>query len=79
MVADQKKKTVDSTKETFQNSWKQNSKCQKTVAVIKEFNILRHYETNHAQCKKKKKKHLEDERAQKLKQLEAILKAEETF
>ena len=45
--------------------------CKETVAVFKEFNIKRHYQTKHANYDKL----TGDERREKLKQLEAVLMA----
>lgn len=46
--------------------------CQETVAVVKEFNIMRRYETYNGHCKNKNVK-LEYKRGQKLKQLNGLL------
>lgn len=49
--------------------------CQETVAVFKEFNIKRHYQTKHASYDKL----TGNERGEKVKQLEAVLTAQQRF
>lgn len=48
--------------------------CQKSVAVAKEFNIKRHYQTNHANAYDK---FTGSDRSEKLKQLEAVLASQQ--
>ena len=49
--------------------------CQESVAVFKEFNIKRHYQTKHANHDKL----TGNERGEKLKQLEVVLTAQQCF
>lgn len=82
-----KKRKVDSEGRHFQDKWKleyffteiRNNCvcliCQETVAVFKEFNIKRHYQTKHANYYQL----TGDERGEKLKQLEAVLAAQQRF
>ena len=62
----------------FFTEFRNNSVCliyQETVAVFKEFNIKRHYQTKHANYDKR----TGNERSEKLKQLEAGLTAQQHF
>ena len=82
-----KKRKVDSECRRFQNKWKLESFfteirnncvcliCHETVAVFKEFNVKRHYQTKHA----KYDKLTVDEQGEKLKQPEAFLTAPQRF
>ena len=85
MATAAKKRKVDKECRRFQDKWKleyifteiRNNCvcliCQETVAVFKEFNIKRHYQTKHANYDKLTR----DEHREKLKQLEAALTAQQ--
>lgn len=87
MATAAKKRKVDREGRRFQDKWRleyffteiRNNCvcliCQETVAVFKEFNIKRHYQTKHANYDKL----TGDERSEKLKQLEAVLTAQQRF
>lgn len=87
MATRSKKRKVDSEGRRFQDQWKSEYFftelrnncvcliCQETVAVFKEFNIKRHYQTKHANYDKL----TGNERREKLKQLEAGLTAQQRF
>lgn len=87
MAAVNKKRKVDREGRRFQDKWKfeyffteiRNNCvcliCQETVAVFKEFNIKRHYQTKHASYDKLNG----NERSEKVKQLEAVLTAQQSF
>lgn len=82
-----KKRKVDSEGRRFKDKWKMEYFfteirnncvcliCQETVAVFKEFNIKRHYQTKHANYDKL----AGNQRREKLKQLEAVLMAQQRF
>ncbi|KAF4087849.1 hypothetical protein AMELA_G00076080 [Ameiurus melas] len=82
-----KKRKVNSEGRRFQDKWKleyffteiRNNCvcliCQETVAVFKEFNIKRHYQMKHANYEEL----AGNERKEKLKQLEAVLTAQQRF
>uniref|UniRef100_A0A8C6P2I3 SPIN-DOC-like zinc-finger domain-containing protein n=1 Tax=Nothobranchius furzeri TaxID=105023 RepID=A0A8C6P2I3_NOTFU len=87
MATVNKKQKDDCEGRRFQDRWKldyffteiQNNCvcliCQETVAVFKEFNIKRHYQTKHASYDKL----TGNERGEKVKQLEAVLTAQQRF
>ncbi|XP_061641106.1 general transcription factor II-I repeat domain-containing protein 2-like [Phyllopteryx taeniolatus] len=87
MATGSKKRKVDSEGRRFQDKWKSEYFftefrnhcvcliCQETVAVFKEFNMKRHYQTEHANYDKL----TGNERSEKLKQLEAGLTARQHF
>nr|XP_057931891.1 general transcription factor II-I repeat domain-containing protein 2 [Doryrhamphus excisus] len=87
MASVNKKRKVDREGRRFQDKWKfeyffteiRNNCvcliCQETVAVFKEFNIKRHYQTKHASYDKL----TGNERGEKVKQLEAVLTAQQSF
>ncbi|XP_061671685.1 general transcription factor II-I repeat domain-containing protein 2B-like [Syngnathoides biaculeatus] len=87
MASVSKKRKVDREGRRFQDKWKfeyffteilNNCVClicQETVAVFKEFNIKRHYQTKHASYDKL----TGNKRGEKVKQLEAVLTAQQSF
>ncbi|KAK3736838.1 hypothetical protein RRG08_000588 [Elysia crispata] len=87
MASVAKKRKVDSEGRRFQERWKleyffteiRNSCvcliCHETVAVFKEFNIRRHYQTKHSNYDNL----TGYERSETLKQLEAVLSAQQSF
>ncbi|XP_070398336.1 general transcription factor II-I repeat domain-containing protein 2 [Nothobranchius furzeri] len=87
MATVNKKRKVDCEGRRFQDSWKldyffteiRNNCvcliCQENVAVFKEFNIKRHYQTKHASYDKL----TGNGRGEKVKQLEAVLTAQQRF
>ena len=87
MATGNKKRKVDSEGRRFQDKWKSEYFftelryncvcliCQETVAVFKEFNIKRHYQTKHASYDNL----TGNVRREKLKQLEAGLTAQQRF
>lgn len=82
-----RKRKVDCEGRRFQDKWKleyfvteiRNNCvcliCQETVAVFKEYNIKRHYQTKHANYDKLNG----NQRGEKVKQLEAVLTAQQRF
>ncbi|XP_068110957.1 general transcription factor II-I repeat domain-containing protein 2-like [Hyperolius riggenbachi] len=88
MATTSKKRKVDSEGRRFQERWKvdfffteiRNNCvcliCQETVAVYKEFNIKRHYQTKHSSTYDKLTGR---DRSEKLKQLEAVLTSQQRF
>lgn len=87
MVTVSKKRKVDSESRRFQDKWKleyffteiRNNCvcliCQETVAVFKEFNIRRHYQTKHVNYDKL----TGNKCGEKMKKLEAVLTAQRRF
>ncbi|XP_077340540.1 general transcription factor II-I repeat domain-containing protein 2-like [Lithobates pipiens] len=87
MATVNKRRKVDSEGRRFQDKWKVEYFfteirnhcvfliCQETVAVYKEFNVKRHYQSRHSTYDKLTGR----DRSEKLKQLEAVLMSQQRF